>query len=709
MPRYLRLVFLVCLPAIVPACFPKSEIRISLEAKSDAPQVRHALSRLQELQGVNGIRFVKRNPELDIEAQIDSVALVREAYRIEVEGNRILVRGGDETGLMYGLLGIREQLAQGKKNIEPLSEAPALPFRAIKFNLPWDSYRTGESLQLHYATCRDTMFWRAFLDMMAENRFNALTLWNQHPFSYMVRTAKYPEACPWNDEELAEWEAFWHQLFAMAAERGIETYLINWNIFVSPAFAKAHGVAEYSIDEEFFVNQGDTSELVMDYTRESVREVIDKYPGLTGLGITLGEGMGGMTAEQRERWLLNGIVAGIRDASRKVKFIHRVPLSAGTHSGGSTSVSVERMTRETLDTLSFMEGPITIELKFNWSHAHSTPHLAKVHGGPLSDTYWNPPPENYRLAWTMRNEDFFMLRWGQPDFIRQHVALNRRPWVCGYFIGSECYIPAADYITALDGSSYRYAFERQWMFYTCWGRLMYNPDIPDEAFAAAFERRFPGLGETLFGAQRLASRVPLIVASYWNATWDFTLYSEGMMSLQPSNRMGLLSLDEMVTKRPMDPAYMGIPDFLAGGRVEVTGKVVSPLQLADSLEAFCNEALRILDQIEHGDNVDLRYELTDIRTWSALGRYFANKLRAATAYGDYKKNQDVVRLQETVAALEQCLVDWQEVVVLTREVYKPVPLLHYTHNENVYFHWEGLLSEVEEELRLMREIIRADG
>ena len=54
------------------------------------------------------------------------------------------------------------------------------------------------------------------------------------------------------------------------------------------------------------VPDGDTSEIIKDYTRESVKAVIDTYPDLTGLGITLGEGMGGMTAEEREQWLQMG-------------------------------------------------------------------------------------------------------------------------------------------------------------------------------------------------------------------------------------------------------------------------------------------------------------------------------------------------------------------------------------------------------------------
>ena len=39
-------------------------------------------------------------------------------------------------------------------------------------------------------------FWEAFLDMMADNRFNALTLWNMHPWPYMIRATNFPLATP---------------------------------------------------------------------------------------------------------------------------------------------------------------------------------------------------------------------------------------------------------------------------------------------------------------------------------------------------------------------------------------------------------------------------------------------------------------------------------------------------------------------------------
>lgn len=690
---------------ILVGCETETEnLTIKLEIESNAPPVEHGVRKLKELDNSGDIHFDDENPDLIVKTAIDESRNDAEAYVIEVDNKTVKVTGGDEVGLMYGLLDIKEQLSQGNITIKSKKEFPHLAFRALKFNLPWDSYRNSEALDLHYETCRDTVFWESFLDMMAENRFNKLTLWNLHPFNYLVKTKKYPEATSFSDEEMKEWKTFWHKLFKMAKDRGIETYLVNWNIFVSPEFAEAHNVAKYSIEGKYIVDQGDTSEIIKDYTRESVREVIDTYPNLTGLGVTLGEGMGGMTAEEREEWILETVIQGARQAQRKIKFIHRVPLSAGKGSGGSTNASVEQMTRRTLDTLTVFDGPINIELKFNWSHAHSTPYLAKVHGGKLTDAYWNPLPENYKLAWMMRNEDFYILRWGQTDFIREHIKKNVHPYVNGYYVGSENYIPAKDYITSRDGASYKYAFERQWLFYKTWGRLLYNPTTSDAFFINTFEQRFPGNGKTLFSAQTKVSRVPLIIASYMNATWDFTLYSEGMLGFNDEPVVKLLSLETIANRTPMDPRYTNIKNYLDSGKKN-SGEKITPIQLADSLYSFCNKALAEVQTTDSKENIDLLYEKSDIQAWSYLGLYFSHKLKAAVAYREYLNNKDKKHLNESISWLEKATIAWRKLVAITVPVYNPVPL---TAKENYangnLFHWSIVQEEVEAELKWLKEM-----
>ncbi len=337
--------------------------------------------------------------------------ITSEGFTIKkLSGNKIAIISADQTGAMYGLFDIAEQLQikKGFSKIEEKTINPKLAFRAIKFNLPWNSYRVDESLQLHTETVRDTNFWKSFLDMMAENHFNALTLWNLHPFPYMIRPKNFPEACPFTDEELASWQTYWHTLFRLAKNRGIKTYLINWNIFVSPSFAKKYGVADYCLPEmegkEYF-GDGDYSPLVQRYNRECVTQLINEYPELTGFGVSQNERMEGVSEQVWQDWIVNTYFDAMDSADHKIEFIMR----AHTH-------PAPELTRKAVEDNAYRLGTVWVPVKFNWSHAHATPKLMYIHGGSRSKSLWEPEPKNYKMVFTMRNEDFFVLALGATRF-----------------------------------------------------------------------------------------------------------------------------------------------------------------------------------------------------------------------------------------------------------------------------------------------------
>lgn len=325
----------------------------------------------------------------DPEAALDP-AVSKEGFQIarrgEGGGARLYILARDASGAMYGLLDLAEEIRLGR-SLESVPEKirnPRFPFRTVKFNLPWSPYRSGPAADLQLAVCRDLGFWRRFLDMLAENRFNVLSLWNLHPFPFLIRPKNFPEACPFSDRELEEWRRFWRSLFRMARERGLETYVINWNIVVSPEFARAHGLKE----------RNDASELVRRYTRECVAQLIDEYEDLTGLGVTLADWMEGMTPREREDWIEATFIAGMKQARRQVKFIHRSVLAG-------SPVEMRRV----IDAAALPD-PVWVEVKFNWSHGHSTPRLAITHDHPtgqIDEGFWNPAPANYKIAWMVRN------------------------------------------------------------------------------------------------------------------------------------------------------------------------------------------------------------------------------------------------------------------------------------------------------------------
>lgn len=627
-----------------------------------------------------------------------------EGYKIEKKGAQITIRARDESGVRYGLLAFAEQFSIKKdwNKITSASVNPTFAVRTVKFNLPWEPYRESRSMEYHLSTCRDLKFWESYLNMMFENRLNVLALYSMHPFPYMVKLKDYPEACPFTDREMEDWKAFWKNLFRMAKDRGIDVFIVNWNIVVPKSFAEKHNVPELN----------DTSQVTLDYTRESVLAVINEYKELGGIGVTLADWMNNMTAAQREDWIADTFVEAINQAKRKTKFMHRAVLSG-------SPIEMRRVIDEAK-----LPDPVLVEVKFNWSHGHSTPHLALTHDnttGTIDKGFWSPEPENYKIQWMVRNEDFWILRWGEPDFIRQHIEVNKKSYVDGYHIGSEGYIPAFDYFTKTElGKSWHYAFERQWLFYMLWGRLLYDHQTTDQIFEAAFNRKYSFTdGTKLLDAYRFASRMPLRLASFYAATWDYTLYSEGFMAPRlPAGNYGtddghslFISIDELIDHKVLDPNYLSIKEYAQhiSQMKKIPDGKVDPITLAQELTANADSALALLKGLEKFNtkfNIEYTQELDDIRTWALLSQYFASKLRAGVALQFFRQQGKNKEKESAIQYLEECLEVWRDIAEITDKNYYEVPYFKSNIREDNpavdNFSWKKYIPEVERDIEIAR-------
>jgi hypothetical protein len=687
---------------------------VNIVFNKTSPQAKYAAEILEKALTSKGYTLHTAKANIIITLSTNAKQLKEEAYAINTDGKKITVTSADTRGIIYGCLSLAEEVRNGNEleKIKPRSEKPHFSLRAIKFDLPWDTYRHSDALDLHYETCKDLNYWKAFLDMMVENRLNSLSLWNLHPYTFMIKPKNFPEASPFTDVQLKEWQNLFHVIFRMAKERAIDIYIVPFNIFVSPEFSKAHNVNMDNLQHDFFV-KGDTSELVKRYTRECVTQMLQEYPEITGMGLTLGEGMGGMSPQEREDWMNQTVIEGMRLAGRKLKLIHRIPFSSTTGSLGVTSIQTEKITRKEIEAqgqLSFLQPPIFADLKYNWSHAHSTTKLVKVHGGKLYDTYFKPEPKNYKITWTVRNEDFFCLRWGVPDFIRAHIATNNQSYVGGYMIGSETYIPAKDYFTKPGiAVNWQYAFERQWLFYKLWGRLLYNPQTPDAVFQAEFINRYGKEGQNLLKAFSLAGKTPLRLGSLFDFTMDLTLYEEGFMALDDKvKRVEYISVDRLIRQPVTDPDYVSVADYVKAiteGNSFTSNKITPPI-LIDMLERDCNEALTLVKNIHTSENDALMFEVADVKTWANMGLHFAEKLKGALALQTYRTRGGEGNKQNAIKHLENALKYWDEVVSITSPIYNDMPLVHYSEqngvrseeNKHLTFHWKKIRPDVAKDI-----------
>lgn len=261
-----KILFNLFLFSILAACHPESLQPIILRLpEGSESSLSYPLTKLKEQLLVHRKRLDTtcadpKKADLVVQVFPQKTDEPNDGYTLEKKGKQLVLRSEGYRGLLYGLLYITDELKHGTPwtKIREKRVSAHYPFRAIKFNLPWYSYRSGKNLELHSETCRDLKFWEAFLDMMVENKFNTLTLWSLHPCMYMVKSEKFPEASPFFDDEMAEWQAFWKQLFLMAKNRGIDTYVVNWNIFVPEEFAKKYETASYANSNGFW-GEGETN------------------------------------------------------------------------------------------------------------------------------------------------------------------------------------------------------------------------------------------------------------------------------------------------------------------------------------------------------------------------------------------------------------------------------------------------------------------
>ena len=416
-----------------------------------------------------------------------------------------------------------------------------------------------------------------------------------------------------------------------------------------------------------------------------------------------------MTPAEREDWIEETFVTGMKAANRPVKFIHRAVLA-----GDPLEM------RRVIDNADLPDQTI-VEVKFNWSHGHSTPKLSLTHSndsGNIMRGFWDPRPSNYFIAWMIRNEDFFVLRWGNPEFIRQHIATNHHEYVDGYFVGSEGYIPAKDYSHAdHPHMTWNYAFEKQWLFYQLWGRLTYDPHLSDRFFESSFEQRYgPGIGKSMLKAMALASTVPLRIASFYKGTWDFTLYSEGFLAAWQAGYddqvSPFISIDELIRHSTLDQTYLSVEDFVRSRRPNEanTDGRITPLELAEEVEQNCGEALRLVKglrkQTEKRDNA-FASELYDIETWANLGLYFADKIRGGVALATFRQSKEPDEKAKAINYLEKCVGHWQNVVLLTDVRYVTMPYVSMGHHQARWpgftgFHWKHYLKDVKRDIEIAR-------
>lgn len=599
------------------------------------------------------------------------------------------VIGGDAAGAMYGALELAEdvRISGDLGRTVDRQVNPAIASRGIKFNIPLDartpSYSDDStSAQANIAAMWDMDFWTSFLDDMARHRYNLLSLWSLSPFPSLVKVPEYPRvaladvkkrAGPLWDATLTgrgmfdpSWPletvktltiddkiAFWAQVMQYAKDRGIDVSLFTWNIFVYGTERSGYGITD-----------DPANATTRDYVRRSVRALFDTYPLLASIGVTSGENMGSLDDAAKEKWMWESYGQGVADAiadarnpsspyyrpGRVIRLIHR-----------AHQADLSKIVAEFQRLPGYADADSTLAFSFKYSQAHmyssSRPLFIFQHG------WFDTIPPGKKTWLTVRNDDMYYLRWGDPDFVRAYwTHLPDASKIAGFYMGPDGFTWGRDTLARSAAATGQTVIAKQWYSFLLWGRLAYEPSLPDARLQAILGARFPGVpAGKLFSAWAAVSRIlPRVTRLYWGSL-DFMWYPEASWS-----NTGYATVQDLIAPKypPMQadedgetPRFMSVKAFVDG---EAPAGRLTPLEVADAIERDAAAGLDGVKGMASGGDAELDATLKDIEAMAWLGRYYAEKIRGAVDLARYQKGRAAADLAPARQHLTAAAGDWRE-------------------------------------------------
>ncbi|MEQ9289502.1 MAG: carbohydrate-binding family 6 protein [Cyclobacteriaceae bacterium] len=607
-------------------------------------------------------------PKVDFDLKAEGFVIKKDKQ------NKIWVIGADEPGLMYGILELVEQVQlYGMEGIKETNQNPYMKTRGTKFNLPLD-VRTPTYTDPSEASNQNMLemwsmdFWTEYIDKLARDRYNMISLWSLHPFPSMLKVPDYPEVAlddVWRTTHstsifrpvgngvkypnisantevikqitIEEKIEYWQRVMSYAKDRNVDIFLMVWNIF------------DWGIDEKYGITEKPENPVTRDYFRKSVKQMLLTYPDLSGIGLTVGENMAGYEGEVKEEWAFDTYGKGVLEAleldpDRKITFIHRL------HQGDVKLISNQ-----------FAPLIDHKNVNFIFSFKYAQAHIMSSTRQPYADDFVKEIG-GMKTLWTLRNDDNYYFRWGGVKFLREFIKNIPYDVSEGFYYGSDGYVWGRDFMSKNERNPRELDIKKHWYHWMSMGRLGYNPGLADQRFAEMLKYRFPEADDqSLFTAWQEASMVyPVTTGFHWGPA-DFSWYIEGCMSRKghPTasiDQKGIHHVDQFI-QQPVHPGTNNqtIPDYVEMVMAGETSDLTTPLQVAEKLHGHADKALELLMGIGQFKDETLSKTVEDIWSISYLGKYYAHKISGSTHVAFYRKFRKKEHQDKAVEELEMAL------------------------------------------------------
>lgn len=667
--------------------------------------------------------------DLNIAWRIDSTSLKKQAYKITVHSKDIKIVGGDERGLMYGGFEVAEQLELYHK-VNNTSHEPFILNRGLKMNIPLDartpSYDdSGDAAIKNVKTVWEWDFWQKYLDNMALNRYNVLSLWNPHPFPSIIKLKDYPDVAL-NDIYTTNYKpnglenemgdpglvssvvfenlelvkqisiedkiAFWQKVMQYAHNRGIDIYWVNWNICpnsVATPVKPMYKTYRINMRDEIPGKHGITHQIdnpiTIAYHRAAVKEFLKTYPHVKGIGITSGEHMP-LTWEgsNREEWVWNTYGQGILDykkehPNRSVDLIHRV-----WHSDMEQIMKYWRDYPDTFD----------VSFKYAKARLYSSPSI-----NFYDEHIQNMKAYNLKSWWNLRNDDIFVYRWANIPYVKAFIA-NMPEDTKGYYMGSDGYVWAKEFISKNSELSGQYEFDKHKFKFMLWGRLGYNNNLPEDIILRTFKKHYKiDKPELLFKTWQKASKIiPQVNRFHWR-NWDADWSVESCRAREKLG--GFRDVFDFVDNPVMpEQNLINCKDFVLKKLNNEPIETLTPKQVSENLISWSNEVLNTINNLNTEEaSIQTKALLSDIKAMSYLGLFYAFKINAATNLAYFQQTNNKKYSYKAVKHLEKALNAVKEYANISNTNYKPQMLARPG-----LLNWDVMVNEVKNELEAVKKL-----
>jgi hypothetical protein len=586
----------------------------------------------------------------------------KEGFAAKSVKNLIIIRGADASGCLYGCLELAARIKQqGSLPVDlTITDQPEMVLRGACIGLQKTGYLPGRDVYEYPYTPEnfpwfyDKGLWIRYLDMLAENRMNALYLWNGHPFASLVRLKDYPYAVEVDDATFSKNEEIFAFLTEEANKRGIFVIQMFYNIIVSKPFAEKNGLKTQDRNRPIIP-------IIADYTRKSIAAFIEKYPNV-GLMVCLGEAIN--TEEDDVQWFTGTIIPGVRDGLKALGRTDEPPIVLRAHDTNAQLVLKYALPLyKNLYTEAKYNGEslTTYEPGGPWGKIHKDlSSLGSVH------------IDNVHI---MANLEPF--RYGSPDFIQKSVnAMHNAHGANGLHL-----YPQASYwdwpYTADNTSPRLLQIDRDRIWYQAWSRYAWNchRDRNDEItywnnelswyygcgkYGHNIREAYEQAGEIApkllrrFGITD-GNRQTLLLGMFMSQLvnpYKWRVYNDFYASNGPKGEILIDYAEKEWKKQPH------------------TGE--TPPQIIDEVVKHGNLAVQSIDSAAPfvtNNNPEFLRLKGDIYCYQAFARFFSEKVKAAMFVLRYKYSQDVKDLDEAATHLKKSVGYYQQLVDLTKGSY----------------------------------------